>query len=340
MFHITAHNPDDALRQGLSLLGICGKKEPSRNGNVLVSPQPVTTVYPAPRNRVALSPLRDANPFFHLFEALWMLAGRNDLEFLTRFVPRFSEFSDDGQTLNGAYGYRWRYHFGTDQLYNAISELKANPNSRRVVIAMWDGSKDLMAGRAGPDQSRDVPGNPHVYVRVSGDALLDLMVMCRSNDIVWGAYGANVVHFTFLQEYLACALGKAVGTFTQVSWNYHAYIDRDDVRKLMNGADEPKTRTHQLENPPLFTEPRDWDTFDRALKMFLKDPEDSEPPFWRFPFLNEVALPMFVAHKLHKAGKTEEALQQLAPDVYLWHAAGYEWLERRLKKSVPTAEVR
>lgn len=338
MFQITAYSPDDALRQGLALLGICGQREDSRNGPVLVAPQPVATTYPAPRNRVSLSPLRDANPFFHLFEALWMLAGRNDLEFLQKFVARFSEFSDDGATLNGAYGYRWRYHFGNDQLYNAISELKANPNSRRVVIAMWDGAKDLTAGMNGPNQSRDVPCNTHVYVRVNGP-VLDLMVMCRSNDIVWGAYGANVVHFTMLQEYLACALGKAVGTFTQVSWNYHAYIERPDVRKLMSGADGDKGRM-PLENPVLFTEPKDWETFDRALKMFLKDPEDPEPPFWRFPFLSDVALPMFVAHKLHKAGKTEEAMLELVPERYLWHAAGHEWLERRLKKTPTTQEVR
>lgn len=332
---IHASSPDDALNQGLTLLAMTGKKEPSRNGAVLVAPFPVLTTYATPRNRVSLSPERDANPFFHLFEALWMLAGRADLEFLTQFVPRFKEFSDDGRTLNGAYGWRWRYHFGTDQLYDVISELQANPASRRAVIAMWDGRHDRL-----PHNSRDIPCNTHVYLRVL-DGRLNLGVCCRSNDIVWGAYGANVVHFSFLQEFIAAALELEVGTFTQYSWNYHAYCERPDVKMLL---DSTMTIPHlERENPPLFTREQTgaegWRVFDRALRVYL---DGSEPgaPFWRFPFISEVAEPMLRAHQLHKAGETQGAIDMLDPARYLWHAAGAAWLQRRLAKKAAATEVR
>jgi hypothetical protein len=51
--------------------------------------------------------MRDANPFFHVMETLWMLAGRNDLPWLVRFNKRFASYSDDGgNTQPGAYGYQ------------------------------------------------------------------------------------------------------------------------------------------------------------------------------------------------------------------------------------------
>jgi thymidylate synthase len=55
--------------------------------------------------------------------------------------------------------------------------------------------------------------------------VLDLTVLCRSNDVVWGAYGANAVHFSVLQEYLAGRIGVDVGVMYQFSNNYHGYVD-------------------------------------------------------------------------------------------------------------------
>ena len=103
----------------------------SRNGAVIRYKRPVTIIYTRPTERVLFSPARDANPFFHLYEAVWMLAGRNDLKSMTNYVARFKDFSDDGETLHGAYGYRWRKYFGYDQLDWIVDELKANPESRR-----------------------------------------------------------------------------------------------------------------------------------------------------------------------------------------------------------------
>jgi len=140
-------------------------KKPSRNGNVMMIDEPVTLTYSHPRERVLFNAARDANPFFHLYEALWMLAGRNDVTPLAYYAKKMKEFSDDGVTTNGAYGYRWRtamtsikgfeecpsvklawhkQHGGIDQLDILVNHLKADPNSRRAVLQMWNVEDDLL----------------------------------------------------------------------------------------------------------------------------------------------------------------------------------------------------
>ena len=111
MPNVYARNVSEALYIGLMLLQDKGEWVESRSGHVIEYPSPVMTVYKRPEERVLFYPSRDANPFFHLFEALWMLAGRDDLKFVSRFNKRMKDFSDDGVTLNGAYGYRWKEYF-------------------------------------------------------------------------------------------------------------------------------------------------------------------------------------------------------------------------------------
>lgn len=151
-----------------------------------------------------------------------MLAGRNDVAWLERFNSKMREFSDDGVLLHGAYGHRWRHHFGMNQLDRVCALLRDTPTSRRAVLQMWDAKVDLHPTEA--ECSIDTPCNDLVFLEVR-DGYLNLTVLCRSNDIIWGAYGANAVHFSVLQEYLAARIGVGVGIFYQFSNNYHAYED-------------------------------------------------------------------------------------------------------------------
>jgi hypothetical protein len=201
----------------LHSLLVTGFRRASRNGQVLMFPEPVATVYMHPEERVVFWPERDANPFFHLCEALWMLAGRRDLAPLVRYVKTFGDFSDDGVSLHGAYGHRWRRAFGRDQLDVVVERLRGDPDDRRCVIQMWAAEKDLGM------PLKDVPCNLTATVQVSTYGRLDLVVFCRSNDLVWGAYGANAVHFSMLLEYLSARTGYQIGTYTQISVNLHAY---------------------------------------------------------------------------------------------------------------------
>ncbi|KKK83371.1 hypothetical protein LCGC14_2794040, partial [marine sediment metagenome] len=143
MHVLDVRNVNEALPKMLQHLEERGERTSSRAGEVIVAPTPVTTVYRKPMERVLFSPLRDANPFFHLIEALWMLAGKRDVATLTHYVRRMSDFSDDGITFHGAYGYRWRNHFFHDQIEVVLELLKSKPHSRRAVIQMWDNPIDL-----------------------------------------------------------------------------------------------------------------------------------------------------------------------------------------------------
>jgi hypothetical protein len=348
---IEVDNVNQALAEGLRHLHHFGVEEESRNGPVLVSPVPVTTVYRRPTRRVLISPVRNANPFFHFMEALWMLAGRNDLAFPMKFNKRFAEYSDDGKYLHGAYGHRWREHFGMDQLPIILEELTHNPNSRRAVLAMWDPPADWSQmggtlGSGGPP-AKDIPCNTQVYFRII-KGLLDMTVTCRSNDIWWGAYGANAVHFSFLQEYMASALGLGVGRYYQVSNNYHLYPANLPSSDLLELAD--RARQADLYTTPGYAEEYDraWlpraptdvypefpimrhgaTEFDKNLTLFMENPFEviySEPLF-------EVATPMLAAWECYKAKEYEDAFdnaKQIAADD--WRIACGEWLSRKEAK--------
>lgn len=225
---IYSKSPNQALHEGLYHLSFHGISQDSRNGRVIVSSEPVVTIHTDPTARVLASAKRDANPFFHLFEALWMLAGRNDVQVPKTFIGKFGQYSDDGTTLNGAYGFRWRRHFGYDQLEVIIEQLRHDPTTRRAVLQMWDASMetgdDIVFGdlERAARGSKDVPCNTACYFDAI-DGRLNMTVLCRSNDVIWGAYGANVVHFSVLLEYMALRTGLPIGVMRQFSNNYHVY---------------------------------------------------------------------------------------------------------------------
>jgi hypothetical protein len=355
---LEARNLNYALPQGITHLHRWGIREPSRAGDVLRELRPVTTVYLAPNERVLFHPWRDANPFFHLIESLWMIAGRDDLATLTRYVSTFGQFSDDGETVPGAYGKRWRDWFhpadGTsgsaDQLNEVVRQLRENPRDRRVVIQMWDAYVDPGRNREG---SKDVPCNV-VALPFETEGSLNLTVFCRSNDIILGAYGANAVHFSFLLEYLAGRVGLRVGTYYQVSNNFHAYVenagDPDACWPVEWGPVDPYA-AGAVTPFPLFQDFTSMDVgggLSRALddgerellvqddlKLFFDEGPEVANRAARWPFLKRIAAPMALAHRHWKSGKGEDrfggALEILAqmPNNNDWRRAGEEWVQRR-----------
>lgn len=322
MHVIEARNIQGALIQGLWHLKAEGRKRGSRNGEVLVVDGPVTTNYVYPRERVLFWPARDANPFFHLFESLWMLAGQNEVAPLTHYVGRMKDFSDDGVTLQGAYGHRWTQHFHFDQLKVVIQRLMLDPDDRRCVLQMWDCQVDL------DSKSRDIPCNTHIYFTRDYLGRLDMMVSCRSNDIIWGAYGANAVHFSMLQEFMAAGIGCAVGRYWQVSNNFHAYTKVfDPLFAALSG--------------PAIANPYNFPVTMNRYPLVSIDLEEWRNELYRFvlgqhwqgftdPFFKEVADPMQRAYGLYRKGELDAAIDIVgtvrAQD---WCLAGAEWLERR-----------
>lgn len=234
---IIGRNVNNIFALAMERLKADGKHRQSRYGPVLIAPYPVTSVYNNPCERVLFHPNRDANPFFHLYESLWMLAGRNDVQTVAKYSKNMIDFSDDGRTFWGAYGYRWREYFQVDQLKEISEILQHNPDDRRCVLQMWDCRKDL--NHAG----KDVPCNVTATFQRDLDGRLDLTIFCRSNDIIWGAYGANAVHFSMLLEYMALWIGCPVGKMYQISVNWHAYLKTFEPLRSMGIANDPYVGT-------------------------------------------------------------------------------------------------
>lgn len=335
------------LVQGVLRGSIAVSKQNSRNGDVLRIPGPVTITYYRPTERVLFNTVRDSNPFFHLFESLWMLAGRNDVAPLKFFVDTIDDFSDNGETFNGAYGYRWRHHAarytefpgaaqtdryghqGFDQLEHLIAHLKSNPDSRRAVLTMWNVEDDLSKVDNSLGQfSKDTACNLSVVFEINQTTVppqLEMTVFNRSNDMIWGMFGANVVHFSFLQEYMAARLGVEVGHYHQISTNLHIYTQRWLGKSYLESEN---MRSPDYRQPKkLIPLVQNVEVFDVENKLFI----DNFLGLYTEPFLATVAQPMCRAYNYHKTtrdyGNAFKEMELVASED--WKIAGITWLKKR-----------
>lgn len=323
MHVIRARNVHQMLPVALAYMLEHGKGQESRNGPVLRLTEPCALVYDRPQERVLFHPERDANPFFHLLEACWMLAGRRDVAFPAKYVKRMASFSDDGLVFNAAYGYRWRAHFGRDQVLKIVEALRANRDCRRQVLAIWDGSHDL-----GLD-SRDLPCNTQATFQVV-DGKLDMVVSNRSNDLVWGACGANAVHFSFLQEWMALAIGVGIGRYWQVSSNLHVYVRQHEklMGTLANAKADGGLYQYAEQEPHAFVLQSDPNDYLRELSMVLD--QGGGVAGLKDKFLRRVVVPVMQTYDLYRDGKLPEAKAHCREikDAF-WAVACEEWIERR-----------
>jgi thymidylate synthase len=321
---IKARNVNDAYKQGWYLLEQHGDRQPSRAGDVLVFEEPVTTQYLYPTERVLFDRRRGANPFFHFFESIWMLAGSNDARWLDKYVSDFSSrFAEESGLMHGAYGHRWREAFSVDQLPVIVGMFQNDQYTRQAVLGMWDPEWDLEL----TPTVKDKPCNTHIYFRIV-DGELDMTVCNRSNDMIWGAYGANAVHMSFLHEWLATTLSIPVGVYYQISNNFHAYVDT--MKKIGGEAKYDPYSMKLCEPYPI-----------PGGVTFLKDCEafvdfrsgvDDGKMFTHSVWWNDVAVPLEKAHTCFKAKDYTTALAyvsackasdwRLAADNYIRERAG------------------
>ncbi len=323
---LIARNVNEAFGEIFwKLNGLKLKPERTRNGPALVFPDIVTTIYKKPAERVLFHAGRDANPIFHLMESIWMLAGRDDVKFLTQFNRRMVDFSDDAVRFNAAYGYRWRNHFGHDQLQDVIRMLRRDPSTRQAVVQIWDNA-DLTKN------TRDKACNTQIVFDIRNGGL-NMTVFNRSNDIWWGAYGANAVHFSVLQELVASAVGAPIGVYRQVSNNFHLYTELYDAAKYVDVPPLHYTFDyygHELVRPRPLMLHQDYEAFLKECSEFCENPYENRK--YTHSFFNEVAVPMAMVSKTRRSKDGDGMKYAKQIEASDWRCAVEEWIERREAK--------
>lgn len=343
MFHFEIKDPNSGLGDVLEGLVKHGIHQDSRNGPVLRFPRPVCLEYQTPDNRVMTSPIRDANPFFHLFETMWMFAGMNEIAPLLLFNEQMAQYSDDGKFLRGtAYGYRWRQLWG-DQIIRAVTMLRENHESRQVVMSMWDpreifmtDSKDFACNLQVMFSTRpspEFPNNPY----------LDMTVTNRSNDLIYGAMGSNMFHFSMLLEYIALHSDLRVGTYYQIANNLHLYTENETAKRcLENRADLKKSVSQPDDSLSALGL-----TLNRT--SILAYVEDHESDIAAVPYLTDVVRPLVEAYRLYKMKSRFGIKTDLTSRIHLavemccnststpLASACSDWLERRIPGRKPHA---
>lgn len=315
---VTASNVPEALYEVGMRFKVSAVQEESRNGAVLTIPEPFTLTIRNPTERVLLDPIRDANPFFHIAETVWMLGGGQGLEFVAYYNSGMNRYSDDGATLHGAYGHRWRKHFFRDQIADVIDLLNEDPTTRRAVIAMWDAEVDHK-------DSLDIPCNTHIVFRMV-DGKLDMTVFNRSNDVVWGMLGANAVHMTYLHELVAHGVGVSIGRYRVVTANAHTYLANPYTVSLLGAVGPHDTYAHHgATTYPLCASHEHVTKILGAFKQAVAFPWESK---YGSEWLRNVFIPARDAYRLRKEGHLyEHRLKSIVAED--WRMACTEWCLRR-----------
>lgn len=170
-------------------------------------------------------PVRKLNYGFGCAEAIWMLAGMNDVETVNAVNKNIAAFSDNGRTFYGSYG-----PMLADQLPYVIGTLQSDPSSRQAVISIW---------RPRPGLTKDVPCTVSMQFFIRKNAV-QMHVHMRSND-VWLGLPYDIFNFTTIQHMVAAELGLAVGSYTHHVGSLHIYekhyaVARESIEAAHSGT--------------------------------------------------------------------------------------------------------
>ncbi len=135
-------------------------------------------------------------------ELLWILQGRTDLKYLEEngvkyWRPDYERSGRTDETLGPVYGKQWRRWktdtVSIDQIQDLISELKTNPDSRRMMVSAWNVSElsDMV-----------LPPCHYGFQVYVNNGVMDLMWQQRSADVFLGL-PYDIAMYGLLLEMLA-----------------------------------------------------------------------------------------------------------------------------------------
>ena len=177
-------------------------------------------------------------------ELLWFIRGDTNVASLREAgVTIWDEWADEGGDLGPVYGRQWRSWEGADgrthdQLRDVLSELRRDPDSRRLIVSAWNVA-DLDRMALAPCHclfqfyTEPLPG---------GGRRLSLQLYQRSADLFLGV-PFNIASYALLLALVARHCGYEPGTFVHTFGDAHIYSNHvDQVREQLSRAPRPLPR--------------------------------------------------------------------------------------------------
>jgi len=184
-----------------------------------------------------------------IYELLWFLRGDTNVKYLNEHgVSIWDEWADEKGNLGRVYGAQWRDWHGengvrVDQIDNVISEIKKNPNSRRLIVSAWN-----------PAEIKKMALPPcHVlfqlYVSAAADSSggeqrgeLSCQLYQRSCDLFLGV-PFNIASYALLTMMMAQVVDLTPGDFVHTFGDLHLYNNHlDQAREQLTRDCRPLPR--------------------------------------------------------------------------------------------------
>nr|AIA19215.1 thymidylate synthase [uncultured bacterium] len=179
-------------------------------------------------------------------ELLWFLKGDTNIQYLKdNKVTIWDEWADENGELGPVYGKQWRSWQAPDgrqidQISSVISEIKSNPNSRRLlVVAFNPGEIEKMA----------LPPCHAFFQFYVAQGRLSCQLYQRSADIFLGV-PFNIASYALLTHMIAQVCDLQVGEFIHTLGDAHLYSNHLEQAQLLLTR-EPKPLPQLVLNPEI-----------------------------------------------------------------------------------------
>ena len=171
-----------------------------------------------PQMRMIPTKMRKWNHEYAEAEWQWYLNGDPSIESLGDIYGKIPEIwkrmADKHGYVNSNYGHQWKRE---RQLHYIVAMLKADPETRRATISIYDG-KEIT------NYSHDTPCTYAVQFTIVNNRL-DMCVTMRSNDL-WYGFCNDQYQFSKLQEMVSKRLNIETGVYYHFAHNMHLYNDK------------------------------------------------------------------------------------------------------------------
>ena len=180
-------------------------------------------------------------------ELLWFLSGSTNVAYLkANGVSIWDEWADERGELGPVYGHQWRSwptpdggH--VDQIADLMKRLKADPDSRRLIVSAWNVA-DLPRMALAPCHA--------LFQFYVADGRLSCQLYQRSADIFLGV-PFNIASYALLTEMIAQQCDLAPGDFVWTGGDCHLYLNHlEQAREQLSREPFPLPRLVLRRRPP------------------------------------------------------------------------------------------